>query len=117
MTIARMRWPSVWSIPFINSDSWRLPMNPQKFPRLVSWCVTLSLLFAATFGILVTDRASAKSGNKKTNEAASKADKVSSDLRTRVKNAQKNNGDGNVNVILQFNGPASGPLTALLNSN
>src|SRR5258707_696392 len=37
-------------------------MNPRRLSRLVTWCITASLLLSATFGIMVCDRASANSG-------------------------------------------------------
>src|SRR5467141_803277 len=101
-------------------------MNPQKLSRVVTWCITVSLLLSATFGILVCDRASAKSGNNQagnnqSNNDSRNADKVSSDLRTEVGRAQRhkkdNNNNEDVKVILQFNGPVTGELNALLNSN
>src|SRR5258708_11129959 len=97
-------------------------MNPRRLSRLVTWCITASLLLSATFGIMVCDRASAKSrDNRDDNNDSRNADKVSPDLRTRVRHAhqrsQENNNDEDVKVILQFNGPASAGLVALLSRN
>src|SRR6266850_597946 len=96
-------------------------MNPRRLSRLVSWCIAVSLLFSGSFGILVCDRASAKSDKKDRDNDSRRADKISPDLRSRVRKAQRNRqenkGDEDVKVILQFNGPASPQLVALLNSN
>src|SRR6266576_6762858 len=97
-------------------------MTPRKLSRLVTWCITASLLLSATFGILVCDRASAKTrNNRDDNNDSRNADKVSPDLRTRVRRthqgSQGNNNDEDVKVILQFNGPASPGLVALLRSS
>src|ERR1700716_2612234 len=94
-------------------------MTPRNLSRLVTWCITASLLSSATFGILVCDRASAKSrNNRDDNNDSRNADKVSPDLRTQVRRthqrSQGNSNNEDVKVILQFNGPASAGLVALL---
>src|SRR6266853_1778137 len=91
-------------------------MNPRKFPRFVSWSIAVSLLFSCTLGILVHDSASAKSGNSQANNDSRSGDKVSPDLRTKVRRSKGKN-DENVKIILQLTGPASLPLVALLANN
>src|SRR6266478_6277012 len=89
-------------------------MNPHKLSRVVTWCLTVSLMLSATLGILVCDRASAKSGNSQANNDSRRADKVSPDLHTKVRRSQNSHNDEDVKVILQLNGPASAPLATLL---
>src|SRR5438132_11790062 len=86
-------------------------MNPYKRTRLLPLFISLSLLLSLSLGILVGERASASGTTPAT------ADKVAPDLRGKVRRAQSGGGDEVVKVILQFNGPISATLNALLNSN
>src|SRR5258708_32025411 len=91
-------------------------MTPRKLSRFISWSIAVSLLLSCTVGILVHDSASAKARNSQTNNDARRGDKVSPDLRTKVRRSKGKN-DENVKVILQLTGPASAPLVALLANN
>jgi len=91
-------------------------MNSTKLSRIVTWSITLSLLFSVSFGILVVDKASAKV-NGGSDNTTQLGDKVSSDLRNRIRHDQNSGNEGLVNVIVQFNGPPSVAVQALLRSN
>jgi subtilisin family serine protease len=88
-------------------------MNSTRFSRIVTWSITLSLLFSVSFGILVVDKACAKANGGGDNKSQ-RDDKVSSDLRNRVRHGQTSGNDELVNVIVQFNGPPSAAVQALL---
>src|SRR5712691_8076715 len=91
----------------------------------ITWSTTLSLVVALVAGILVADNTHAqpKPGSNKSALGSNQADKVSPDQRGRVRSARdakknENRNDENlVKVILQFNGPPSEPLNALLRRN
>src|SRR2546426_5308517 len=93
--------------------------NPQRLSQFLSWCITVSLLLAATFGILVCDRVSAKSNNHQSDRLAPRGDKVAPDLRTKVRRSQRQRSDDGdlLKVILQFNAPPSTLLNTLLKGN
>ena len=93
--------------------------NPQRLSQFLSWCITVSLLLAATFGILVCDRASAKSNNHQSDRLAPRGDKVAPDLRTKVRRSQRQRSDDGdlLKVILQFNAPPSALVNTLLKRN
>ena len=83
-------------------------------------CITFSLLFSVSFGILVVDRAGAKSGNNNHNfQSSRRGDKVSPDLRGKVRRSRErgNQDTENVSVILQLTAPPSAQLAALLRRN
>src|SRR6266446_7296416 len=85
-------------------------MKRTKRSLAITWLTGLSLVLSLTSGIMISDRASAAP-----NQTARQADKVAPDLRRRVWDSPSP--DESVRVILQLSGPASGPLTALLNRN
>ena len=73
----------------------------------ITWLTCLSLALSLGAGILVTDKAEAKSGD------SPKQSKVASDLNDQV----RRNGQATVKVIIQLNDKMSGPLNSLLRGN
>ena len=84
-------------------------MKSIKFLRIVTWSITLSLLFSVSFGILISEKASAQS-------TSGRASKVAHDARKRVRYWQNGGSDDIVKVILQLNSPPSLALSSLLGS-
>ena len=78
-------------------------LTKKRFPHFIT-ATCLALVVSLVCGILLADRASAKSDKSKPN-------KVSSDLRG------QNSGGDQVDVIIQLNDKPSGRLNALLNEN
>jgi serine protease AprX len=84
-------------------------MNPIRRSRFITWGIIASMVLSLNFGILITEKANAQS-------PAATRDKLAPDLRAKVTRAQSG-ADQVVRVIIEFSGPLSGPLNALLNSN
>ncbi len=85
-------------------------MKRTKRTVALTFLTCLSLLISLTSGIMLNDRASAAS-----KQAGRRGDKVASELRRRVWDSHSP--DESMSVILQLNGPASGPLKTLLKRN
>jgi len=86
----------------------------------LGWVISLSLVVSLCIGTMITGGTRAKSNivsnaiAKHGGETQDKANKVSSDLRDRVRSAPS---DDRVRVILQFNGPVSSALESLIQRN
>src|SRR4051812_8498494 len=86
-------------------------MRNQKPSLVTAMLTSLSLVLSLVAGIMVSSKAHAKSAKSQSNAPRHK---VSSDLLEKAHGAKSANF---VPVILQLNGPMSGGLNALLNSN
>ncbi|MCU1268022.1 MAG: hypothetical protein JWM21_4340 [Acidobacteria bacterium] len=88
-------------------------MNSHKLPRLIKYCIAISVLIVAAFGILVVDRGQAKNQRGEMR----RGDKVAPDLRNDVHKKQNRGQDDLVKVIVQFNAAPSNEAKALLRRN
>src|SRR5437764_3394135 len=88
-------------------------MKATKNAPLLTWLTILSLVVSLCAGSIISGQAKAQP--KENDGARAKGDKVSSDLRERVSDAQAR--DDPVGVILQLNGPAGDSVRAILKRN
>ncbi|MEO8436803.1 MAG: hypothetical protein ABI596_18035, partial [Pyrinomonadaceae bacterium] len=94
-------------------------MNPTTLSRAIRMGITLSLLISVSCGILVTDKAGAQQASNHNFQNSRRGDKVSPDLRGKVRRSQKRGTQDNdfVSVILQLKSAPSARLAALLGRN
>src|SRR6185503_19525933 len=96
-------------------------MNKLRLISAIKIGIILSLLFSVSFGILVVDKAGAQAGHNPNNgfRSSRRGDKVSPDLREKVRHSRERGTQDNdkVSVILQLTAAPSAKLAALLRRN